>query len=460
MPTLPLPEPTSEDIYSFGFDKNIYRDLMQTVEDFINGRSIFPKTISHQNIINETIINTVIAENTIEADRMNVTELSAITANLGTITAGDISGVTLNISNGSRLANWYINTNTISSGAVENDSNVLIDSANSLLRLGPTSSNYITQDGANLRIQSSNYVSGSLGSGFTLDPDLFEVGNIRARGKITTSVFEKDSISSIGGSILISKDSDVLDAEMTALDTSTLQIPGDMTLKIGDLLRIKTGSEDEWMEVTDINSAPTYTVTRDKNGSYAADANPTWQKGTAVVNYGQSGDGGILLTASSENSPRIEVFTHAGSPWSALATRLKIGNLNGYLGLNDNVYGIGIGDISDFLRVYHDGSNLQFKLSLTSANSAAEIDVGTNGYLKSGQTAFFTGTGFWFGNEGGEDKASIGDATQFLKYADSVLQFTGTIEAVTPIQLKTYAFASLPDPIVDTGANSPTASSD
>jgi len=165
----------------------------------------------------------------------------ALTATNATIT-GAITATS------GRIANWYINTNTLSSSDTEAASNVLIDSANSLIRLGSTSGNYLNLDGANLRIRSSNYVSGYAGSGFNLDSNLLEVGNIACRGLIRTSVFQKDVISVVGGNLAV-LDGDVLDTDMTALDSSTLTTKGTTTFSIGDILRIKDGLDDEWMQV-------------------------------------------------------------------------------------------------------------------------------------------------------------------------------------------------------------------
>jgi hypothetical protein len=228
-----------------------------------------------------------------------------------------------------KIANWYINLNTLSSGAAEATSNVLIDSANSLIRLGPVAGDYITIDGANKRIRSSNYASGAFGSGFSLDSDLLEVGNISARGMIRTAVFQKDIISATAGGQVIAPNSDVLDVDMTALDASTLTTKGTTTLAVGDILRIKDGVYDEWMEVTNIASAPTYIVTRDKKGDYPANANPAWTKGSTVVDYGISGQGGVYMTASEANAPYLSIFTHAGAPWTTLTQRARLGNLTG-----------------------------------------------------------------------------------------------------------------------------------
>ena len=213
-------------------------------------------------------------------------------------------------------------------------------------------------------IQSGDFVSGALGTGFQIqDNGDAEFNNIRARGKFTTSVFEKETISSVGGNLLVA-DSDILDLDMTALDDSTLTITGDTTFDVGDILRIKDGVDDEWIEVTDASSAPTYTVTRDKAEDYTSDLNPIWKKGTAVINYGSSTDGMIYMTASESNAPYMSVINTGTTPWIAPTTRLRVGNLNGFLGYTEDAYGIAIGDINEYLK-YDPVNGLRIKGDVT-----------------------------------------------------------------------------------------------
>jgi len=258
--------------------------------------------------------------------------------------ADDGSTVVIELSDTQKkIAGWHFTDTTLANHATAASANVLIDSANSLIRLGPTAGTYISVDGANQKIESSDYSPGSAGAGFHLSAALLETGNAAIRGIIRTAVFQKDVISAVGGNVAI-LDADVLATTMTALDADTLTIEGNTTFAVNDILRIKDGTDDEWFTVTNIGSAPTYTVTRDGGTDYAADSNPTWGKGATVVNYGASGDGGIYMTASESNAPYLSVFTHAGSPWDTITTRLRIGNLNGYLGYGTDLYGIGIGE--------------------------------------------------------------------------------------------------------------------
>jgi len=300
----------------------------------------------------------------------------------GVTTAGILTIVGSITATSGRIANWYINTNTLSSGSVEATSSVLIDSANSLIRVGSTSGNYITIDGANLRIRSSNYVSGVAGAGFTLEPDLLEVGNISARGMIRTSVFQKDVVSAMSGSFVIAPSSDVLSVDMTAADNSTLTIKGTVTFAVNDRLRIKDGTDDEWFLVTNIASAPTYIVTRDQASAYGANANPAWKKGACVTNYGQSGQGLLYLTASDTNNPFLSIFTHAGSPWSTTTEKVRLGNLAGLTNPYDGAALSGYGLWTN--NVY---------LSGVVASSQGYFGSSTNGVIVDSSGLYTIGTG-------------------------------------------------------------------
>jgi len=251
-----------------------------------------------------------------------------------------------------RIGGWYIGTSMLSS-------------------------TNLTFDSTNEDIQNAGFVSGALGSGFQIKPEIAEFQNIRIRGKVSNAVFERDVISSVGGNLLVA-DSDILDADMTALDTSTVNITSDTTFAVNDILRIKDGVDDEWMEVTAV-SHTTYTVVRDKAGGYAANSNPTWQKGTAVVNFGANGEGLIFMTASENNSPYLSVVTHSGTPWTTLTTRMRLGNLNGYLGYNTDKYGIAIGEATKYLK-YDPVNGLQIAGTVTldstsTLNNLAVTDV-------------------------------------------------------------------------------------
>ncbi len=263
------------------------------------------------------------------------------------------------------IGGWTLATTTLSA------TGIILDAANQKIQIGATAP--ITIDGVAKDIESDNYVSGVFGAGFHLDSNLLEVGNIACRGLIRTAVFQKGVVNVMGGSFAV-LDGDVLDTDMTALDASTLTTKANTTFVVGDILRIKDGTDDEWLEVTNTASAPIYTITRDKAAAYGANANPAWKKGATIVNYGQSGDGGVYMTSSDTNGPYLSIFDHAGSPYSAITTRLRIGNLNGYLGYVTDLYGIAIGETEKYLK-YDITNGLRIKGTIIITNPS---DINTN----------------------------------------------------------------------------------
>lgn len=226
------------------------------------------------------------------------------------------------------IGGWTINATSLSS------SGIILDSTGS--------------------IASIPFVSGPLGVGWSINGNgTAEFQNVIVRGSIRTSVFEKDTISAVNGMVLVSS-ADSLASDMTALDSSTLTISGQTTFSANEVLRIKDGTDDEWMLVTSAASAPTYTVTRDLAGSYAPNTNPVWKKGTAVVSTGVGSGtktGFILMDSSSSNSPYIDIYGRLSTTYNdyGQATthlpNVRVGWLKGIVdtdvGLNNtDVWGI------------------------------------------------------------------------------------------------------------------------
>ena len=181
-------------------------------------------------------------------------------------------------------------------------------------------------------IGSTTFVSGPLGVGWQIsNTGTAEFQNATIRGILRTTVFEKDTISAINGIVLITK-ADVLDSDMTAADTSTFTITGETTFVANEVIRIKDGIDDEWMLVTNAVSAPIYIVTRDLAGAYAANANPIWKTGTAVVSLGVgtgTKTGFIMLDSSSANSPYIDIYGRNSNTYTDYTLHGRFGWLQG-----------------------------------------------------------------------------------------------------------------------------------
>nr|MBC8360946.1 hypothetical protein [Candidatus Desulfatibia profunda] len=122
-----------------------------------------------------------------------------------------------------RLGGFYAGLTFLADNPIEAAAKIYLDKTNTLLRLGPTSGDYLILDGdygGVPAVVTSNYVSGYMGVGLLLKSDLLEVGNIACRGIFRTNIFQKDSISVVGGSIAVLA-GDVLSENMTIYDTAS-----------------------------------------------------------------------------------------------------------------------------------------------------------------------------------------------------------------------------------------------
>jgi len=174
---------------------------------------------------------------------------------------------------------------------------------------------------------------------------------------------------------ILQETGDFLLLESSQPTPANLITKGNTTFVEGDILRIKDGIDDEWMEVLGVISPNNYVVERDKANAYGANANPTWKKGATIVNYKQSGDGGVYMTASEFNAPYLSIFDHEGSPWDTINTRLRLGNLNGFLGYSSDLYGIAIGETTKYLK-YDTTNGLRISGNITILNPG-DIDQTT-----------------------------------------------------------------------------------
>ena len=194
----------------------------------------------------------------------------------------------------------------------------------------------------------------------------------------------------------------IISESVTALDSvvvdgiykgGVLVIEGNDTFAVGDILYIKEGLDAEWLEVVNVDYAPSYRVTRDKAGLYADGSNPVWTQGASVVNYGQSGDGGIYVTASDTNAPYLSIFTHAGEPWNTITTHIREGNLNGYAGYTTDVYGwASYIDANNYIKIDPvNGIRMSGEITITGGGTDLDAIADGDSYARVAKTAISAG---------------------------------------------------------------------
>jgi len=250
-----------------------------------------------------------------------VTAAGALVATSATITG------TITATSGT-IGGWDITATQIQA----TDDVVLLDSAG-----------IITVGGAGY-LSSDPFTSGT--QGWRITPTEAEFGNITARGEIRTAVFRYNEVHAQAGQLLVTPNAAKLDEDLTIAASGSFDVGETGRFSANDIVRLKDGSGDVWLTVNSDEGDGTYTYTRSSGSAVGT----VFGCGTAVVGYGASGEGGIVLDAVTANGPFMDIFTHAGSPWSALTTKVRVGNLAGITDADLNPTGYGFYSDNAYLR--------------------------------------------------------------------------------------------------------------
>ena len=130
-----------------------------------------------------------------------------------------------------------------------------------------------------------------------------------------TSTLVAGAVQSIGGKVIVAKDTGVLPGQIVAAD-STINFGATMTPN--DFLLFQGLGQLEYMQVGALVSGTTYNVTRNLDGSGAND----WPSGAVWVDLGYNGDGYITLDAGT-GAPII-TLNLAGTAYNGYTTPVQI----------------------------------------------------------------------------------------------------------------------------------------
>lgn len=251
----------------------------------------------------------------------------------------------LNAHGSSRIGGWYIGSDKLYSNNIEINS-----------------SGYL---------KTIDFASGHKGWYIGKDGDV-EFQDATIRGTMTSVNFVKDTVSAVGGSLMILSAAEVQSFTKTTSDGQNILcedcidliteddanliteqsgtsayysvvVDDASTFAATDILRIRDtlAVQDLWLGVVSKSSNTLNCVML-----YGSELEP--ETGMCIVNYGKPGNGGILLRG---NAPLMDMFTHDGQPWVGTDCWVRIGNLNGIGGITDNRYGLFIGSATNhFLR--------------------------------------------------------------------------------------------------------------
>lgn len=211
---------------------------------------------------------------------------------------------------------------------------IILDSATPRIQVGNTAGVHLLLDGAAGTIGTSNFASGVSGWRARQSGDV-EFNNASIRGELHAAVMSYGEQHATAGTMVVAKGAGKLREDVTTVafpttfyvriedpDTGHLQM-----FESGDVLRIKDGAgNDNWLGIVGVTDSGTHWR---YNCQLLSGTPTTFRAGAAVVNYGQAGDGYLLLTADMTDGPYYDVQTHSGSPWIDSELRVRLGNLAG-----------------------------------------------------------------------------------------------------------------------------------
>ena len=347
-------------------------------------------------------------------------------------------------------------------------------------------------------IGSTLYSSGSLGYGWKINQDgTAEFNNITARGKIQSSVFEYNKISSVGGSLYIAPTIYINDAsnliELVSISDSiknykvTWSLPyaningvlsdvngrdwevGDEIKLDGDILTFKerielsnidgviesitdgTNAIADSEELTTPNSLITiaFSTTKSIEGQF-------FQPGVILILYGsEARRHGLYLTAAGANSPYMDVYDDSED--NTVKPAVRIGNLSGVTDSNfpeGTLTGYGLYSSNAYLRgqlmLPGAGITNQTELVYGEGNAASPIRIwaGINetGDQITNANFIVTANGYMYAKQGifeGTVKASNSEFSGTIKAAGIVVE-EGS-DGLNPISGKDHFFVAYTD---------------
>lgn len=319
---------------------------------------------------------------------------------------------------GNRIAGWTINQTSLSSN------NIIIHSSG--------------------KIETGDFASGVKGWRISSEGNgTAEFENVRIRGTLATTVFEKESVNAVGGQLLIANSSQITGSTEVSPSASAIQVENVSGFAIGEILKAKktnaTGFQTEYLYVTGShrNNSSSETdfsgflhVTRAYSGSLhtsssflagLASNSQSYEPGQVLVSTGVIGSGFILLNANPNDTstPYMDIIERTGSGIYDIEHKVRLGDLSGLssgllygnsspgFGLfTENVFLKGsitamTGSIEGILHVRTDVSN-QIKIG-------TNVDGGTNDGI------YVNNNNYWYTN----DKFRVGDTNYYLEWDTS-----------------------------------------
>ena len=152
--------------------------------------------------------------------------------------------------------------------------------------------------------------------------------------ELDTILFAQNTVTLLGGWLLISKDEGALPGDILA---GWSQIPFGKAMTPGDFVLFRAALKMEYVLVGTLAYDTTYNVTRNLDGSGANG----WPGGTPFAVLGTEGNGRIELNAY--DTPRIQLLRQGGT-YNAQTEIIRIGDLDGNWGFSGEKWGVALGE--------------------------------------------------------------------------------------------------------------------
>lgn len=245
-------------------------------------------------------------------------------------------------------------------------------------------------------------------------------------------LFSQNSVNVQGGWLMIPHSAGTIGTDVTAVATRIDFGDNAGSISANDFILLRSSSKVEYVRATSLYSGTTWNVTRNLDGSGA----DTWPSGQVWVNLGYNGDGRIELNSQSGGS-KIQVLVQ-GTSYNSQTEYVRIGDLTSWQAAGLTGYGYAVGNYSANEYAYYSpstgmvirGSIYADDGQLASLSVSGTLTMGTGGVLKSGATAYNSGTGFWLEYNAGTPRLFIGNSSaNKLTWDGTNISVTGTITA-------------------------------
>ena len=286
-------------------------------------------------------------------------------------------------------------------------------------------------------IETSDFASGLKGIRISTDQNgLIEAENVKIRGTLSTTVFEKETVNAVGGQLLVANSTMITGSSVTATDT-TMSVENVSGITGSEVLMAKkvtdTGFSTEFILVnsssrvsdSDNDLTGKLMVTRGYSGSISKDSGSmggevsgsgqTYEPGQVVVSTGTPGTGFIRLNANPKDvtTPYIDIVNRTGSAIYDVDLKARLGDLSG---ISDTINGTAVSGYG----IYTDNAFLKGGIVASYGSvggltvESGSIFIGDGHHGESG-TAFFANA---------DGKFSLKDK---LVWNGSTLSIDGTI---------------------------------